>query len=226
MQLPRSFLVRSLLLDSLSSKLERSSLSWFGFFLLLVAEKISSGVSSASTELFRGTAPPPTAPPPPPAPPTFLSMTVPPFLGPLPLPLFVLCKLSRMESAMLIFCKLSKGRSVVRIQRMKGLSILFRVVPVPDLPLLQLLVDVGRQPMRGLGGRGGAPYRGQIAHALTRGQRPWRKLWRVWMASVVLSHIFLLKNEILMTKCLDYTSKSNILVRGTASYAIIGSKTG
>ena len=103
--LPRNFLVRSLLLDSLSSELERSSLSWFGFFLLFVAEKSSSGVgSAASTELFLATAPPP------PPPPTFRSMTAPPFLGPLPFPVLVRCKLSRIESAMLIFCKLVKRR--------------------------------------------------------------------------------------------------------------------
>ena len=66
-------------------------------------------------------------------------------------------------------------------------------VPVPNLALLQFLVDVGRQPVRRLRGSGGAPDGGEVAHALARGQRPRGKLRRVRVAPVVLLRFSLLK---------------------------------
>ena len=66
-------------------------------------------------------------------------------------------------------------------------------MPVSDFALLQLLVNVGRQPMRRLRGSGGAPDGGEVAHALARGQRPRGKLRRVRVTPVVLLRFSLLK---------------------------------
>ena len=66
-------------------------------------------------------------------------------------------------------------------------------MPVSDLALLQLLVDVGRQPVRRLRGSGGAPDGGEVANALARGQRPRGKLRRVRVAPVLLLRFILLK---------------------------------
>ena len=66
-------------------------------------------------------------------------------------------------------------------------------MPVPDLALLQFLVDVGRQPVRRLRGSGGAPDGGEVAHALARSQRPRGKLRRVRVAPVLSLRFILLK---------------------------------
>ena len=66
-------------------------------------------------------------------------------------------------------------------------------MPVSDLALLQFFVDVGRQPVRRLRGSGGAPDRGEVAHALARGQRPRGKLRRVRVASVLSLRFILLR---------------------------------
>ena len=76
-------------------------------------------------------------------------------------------------------------------------------MPVPDLALLQFLVDVGRQPVRRLRGSGGAPDGGEVAHALARGQCPRGKLRRVRVATVVL-----LRFSLLLKVKWDFNDKS------------------